>query len=234
MPVWSAFILGLVGSIHCAGMCGPLVFALHKRGNGAGKIVYHLGRILAYAALGMVLGLLGFAAQLAGWQSTFSVILGALLLISVVLPLLLPRLAVYSPANKIGSWLSSKLNRWMAWAINVKGPFKQFYLGAINGLLPCGMVYVAIAGALSMANYAQGSLYMILFGLGTWPVLLVFSFGSQFATRFSWINLKKLTPIFVCCLGLLLIWRGLNLRVEYTPDTSNGNPFAGITICQGA
>jgi len=231
MPLWSAFVLGLFGSLHCAGMCGPLVFALHKGGSGYGKITYHTGRILTYALLGLILGGLGFAAQLAGLQKWFSLLLGVGLLASVIFPLISSRFHSHYLSTKTSGWLSGGVRKWMGRAVASHSPFRQLWLGGLNGLLPCGMVYIAIAGSLSMADYFQSSLYMIFFGLGTWPMLLAISYGSTFANHLSWLNIKRLAPIFIACLGLLLIWRGLNLRIEYIPGAPGSSPFAGITIC---
>jgi uncharacterized protein len=231
MPLWSAFVLGLLGSLHCAGMCGPLVFALHKGSSGYGKIAYHTGRILTYAMLGLVLGVVGLAAQLAGLQKLFSVLLGIALLASVVIPLISSRFHSHYLSTKTSRQLSGSVRKWMGKAMASNGPFRQLWLGGLNGLLPCGMVYIAIAGSLSMADYFQSSLYMIFFGMGTWPMLLAISYGSTFANHLSWLNIRRLAPVFIACLGLLLIWRGLNLHIEYIPGAPGSSPFAGITIC---
>jgi uncharacterized protein len=231
MPLWSAFVLGLLGSLHCAGMCGPLVFALHKGNSGYGKIAYHTGRILTYAMLGLVLGVVGLAAQLAGLQKLFSVLLGIALLASVVIPLISSRFHSHYLSAKTSGWLSGSVRKWMGKGMASHGPFRQLWLGGLNGLLPCGMVYIAIAGSLSMADYFQSSIYMIFFGMGTWPMLLAISYGSTFANHLSWLNIRRLAPVFIACLGLLLIWRGLSLQLEYAPDEAN--PFAAITICRG-
>lgn len=230
MPLWSAFMLGLLGSLHCAGMCGPLVFALHRGGGTMmGKLAYHSGRVLTYAVLGAVLGLLGLAAQMAGWQKTFSFLLGMILVGSVLLPALSTWLKLRFLPSQSTSWLSGRVNKMIGGILKSKLPNKQFYLGLLNGLLPCGMVYVAIAGALSLSDYFQSSLYMILFGLGTWPMLLAISLGSKWSPKIAWLNVKRLTPAFTLFLGLLLMWRGLSLQIELV---SAGDPFAGITICR--
>ena len=194
-----------------------------------GKLAYHSGRVLTYAVLGAVLGLLGLAAQMAGWQKAFSLVLGVVLIGSVVLPLLYDKLPLrFLPAQSSG-WLSGRVNKMIGGVLKSKRPNKQFYLGLLNGLLPCGMVYVAIAGALSLSDYFQSSLYMILFGLGTWPMLLAISLGGKWSPKVAWLNVKRLTPAFTLFLGLLLVWRGLSLQVELV---SAGDPFAGITICR--
>lgn len=194
-----------------------------------GKVAYHFGRILTYAGLGAVLGLLGLAAQMAGWQKAFSLVLGVVLIGSVVLPILSDKLQFrFLPAQSSG-WLSGRVNKMIGGVLKSKRPNKQFYLGLLNGLLPCGMVYVAIAGALSLSDYFQSSLYMILFGLGTWPMLLAISLGGKWSPKVAWLNVKRLTPAFTLFLGLLLVWRGLSLQVELV---SADDPFAGITICR--
>lgn len=230
MPVWSAFALGLLGSLHCAAMCGPLVFALHRGAATAGeKVSYHLGRITTYAMLGALLGLAGWAAHIAGLQKFFSLMLGVVLIASILLPLAVPALGLSKVSGSAAGWLSGRVNGLMRRGIATRTPVRQFYLGLLNGLLPCGMVYVAIAGALAMGHWLQGSLYMVLFGMGTWPMLLAVSFGSSYSAHFSFFNIRKLAPALVVALGLLLIWRGLGLHLELTVP---GDPFAGISICR--
>jgi len=194
MPIWSALLLGFVGSLHCAGMCGPLVFALHRGGSGLNRLAYHSGRILTYAILGGILGMLGLAAQVAGLQKFFSLVLGLALIASIVIPLFSARFQAHYLTAKTGGWLSARVNKWRSSAMEMRGMTRQFALGLLNGLLPCGMVYIAIGGALSLANYLQSGLYMILFGLGTWPMLLVISFGGGFVQKFRWVSINRLTP----------------------------------------
>lgn len=226
MPVWiiTAIGTGLVGSLHCLGMCGPLVLGLHGASGQRGvagwmaKLAYHLSRALAYALLGAVLGALGAGLALAGWQRALSIGAGLLILL----------LAARSGwLERAQGWLSGVAARGLAPGMrNARkqgGWTGQAMAGFLNGFLPCGMVYVALAASAAMATPWQGALFMALFGLGTIPALFALSIGGQ------WLGSKargKLQPVlrgWMLVLGLLLILRGVDLGIPYLspelPDT---------------
>ncbi len=90
-----------------------------------------------------------------------------------------------------------------------------FFIGMLNGLLPCGLVYMAIAGAIGTGGVAEGSLYMILFGLGTIPMLLSISLAGNIMSIAVRKRINKLIPVLVVIVGVLFILRGLSLGIPY-------------------
>jgi sulfite exporter TauE/SafE len=222
MIIWTAFLLGLVGSLHCAGMCGPLALALPVTGRGratflAGRAVYNLGRIVTYGVLGALFGLAGQTFALAGLQRWVSLAAGIIILIALIAS---SRLALAVPAVKAVAWLKSGLGS----LLRRRGLSSLFLVGALNGLLPCGLVYVAGAGAATSGGLLTGIEFMVAFGLGTVPMMLglaVIGNTLRPARRFK---LQKLIPICAALVGVLLILRGLALGIPYlSPELAAGH-----------
>ena len=215
----TAFLLGLVGSLHCAGMCGPLALALPAAGNTTpgyvlGRVAYNAGRIVTYCLLGIVFGLAGWTFLLAGLQRWVSIALGVSLLLCLFASrrLALSR-PVTSAVNQLKSRMSVLLRRRSFAALAV--------LGLLNGLLPCGLVYVACAGAAATAGTLAGASYMIAFGLGTVPMMLSISLSGKLVPPSLRLKLVKTIPVCVFLLGSLLILRGMSLGIPYlSPDMS--------------
>lgn len=213
----SAFVLGILGSFHCAGMCGPIAIALPLHGNTAGgKILggalYNLGRILTYGLMGVLFGLFGRGMALLGFQQKISVIMGSLMIISVLFPALFRN--QYS-MSKSSSALVGKLKSAIGRMFNIHSYQSLFFIGMLNGLLPCGLVYMAIAGAIGTGSVSRGSLYMILFGLGTIPMLLGISMAGNLVSLAVRRHIHRLIPILVVLVGTFFILRGLSLGIPY-------------------
>jgi len=213
----SALVLGFMGSFHCAGMCGPIAIALPLQGNSVGgKIfggsLYNLGRTLTYGLMGALFGLMGQGISLLGFQQKVSVVMGGLMILSVLFPALFRN--QYS-MNK--SWIGvvSRLKSRIGSMISVRTYSSLFFVGMLNGLLPCGLVYMAIAGAIAMGDVAGGSLYMILFGLGTLPMLLGISLAGNLLSAPMRNRINKLIPVLVVVVGILFVLRGLSLGIPY-------------------
>jgi sulfite exporter TauE/SafE len=224
MDFWTAFLLGLVGSLHCAGMCGPLALALPAAGNTTpgyvlGRVAYNAGRIVTYCLLGFVFGLAGRTFLLAGLQRCVSIALGATLLFGLFASrkLALSR-PVTSAVNQLKSRMSVLLRRRSFAALAV--------LGLLNGLLPCGLVYVACAGAAATGGTLAGASYMTAFGIGTVPMMLAISLSGKLVPPSLRLKLVKTIPVCVFLLGTLLILRGLSLGIPYlSPDMSGTGAF---------
>lgn len=200
--IWTAFALGLFGSLHCLGMCGPLVLAL-PQSSGAKAIAYHLARVLAYALMGVIIGLFGRGLNLAGFQQSVSIASG-ILVILFGLGLL----------RKRSAWPPFFMRLYQRW-MQGNDVVSVMLLGFLNGFLPCGMVYVAMAGALIQQDIWQGGLYMILFGLGTLPMMLGISWSKHLWSLELRKKINRLIPIITILIGLLFILRGLNLGIPY-------------------
>ncbi len=214
---YSAFLLGLLGSLHCLGMCGPIAFMLpvdrsSRTRAGFQTAVYHGGRILAYSIMGLLFGLLGKGLNLFGTQQKLSIIIGALMILLVLIPL-----------NKLGSFrLTKPVYKVVAWLKETLGAsFKKkttdafLTIGFLNGFLPCGLVYMALLGATASAGPTGGFLFMLIFGLGTIP-LMTFAvfFGKVVKSSFKQ-KIQRLVPVFVVLIGLLFILRGMGLGIPY-------------------
>lgn len=213
----SAFVLGMMGSFHCAGMCGPIAIALPLHGNSVGgKIfggsLYNLGRTLTYGIMGALFGLLGQGVAMLGFQQKISVIMGSLMIISVLFPALFKN--QYSMSK---SWFSlvGRLKSAIGQMFSIRSFKSLFFIGMLNGLLPCGLVYMAIAGAIGTGSAALGTLYMILFGLGTIPMLLGISLAGNLVSVALRKRINKLIPIMIILVGIFFILRGLSLGIPY-------------------
>jgi uncharacterized protein len=213
----SALVLGIMGSFHCAGMCGPIAVALPLHGNTLaqkifGGTLYNIGRTSTYGIMGALFGMLGQGIHLLGFQQKVSVVMGALMIISVLFPALFRNRFSFEK-----SWFSAvgKLKRSIGKLFAVRSFQSLFFIGLLNGLLPCGLVYIAIAGAIGTGSAVQGTLYMILFGLGTIPMLLTISVAGNMMGLALRNHINKLIPVLVVVVGLLFILRGLDLGIPY-------------------
>jgi sulfite exporter TauE/SafE len=232
LQLWTAFLLGLAGSFHCAGMCGPLVLAMPAAGGRlgahvAGKIAYNAGRIATYSLLGLLAGLFGRMLGLPGVQRWVSLALGAAILLSLLaLPLRQATTLIARPVHLLKQALGKLLKAQSLPA--------QFAFGALNGLLPCGLVYAASLAAAATGTALAGLQYMALFGLGTVPMMLGLALaGRLFHFRLQ-PHLHKLVPASLGVMATLLILRGLGLGIPYlSPNLDPANP-AAATCCQPA
>lgn len=216
--LWAGFLFGLLGSFHCVGMCGAIALALPGQSGAnaaryvSGRLLYNLGRVTTYATLGAGAGLVGQSLRLAGVQQSLSIASGVLILLLVAVP------------ERYTARLASTLgfSRPLAWVKTTLGRLFQqsslpalYATGVLNGLLPCGLVYLALAGALSAPGVAGAAIYMALFGLGTLPLMLGLSL-SGWLVPLAWRGRMRLTVPYVASgLAVLFIVRGLGLGIPY-------------------
>lgn len=211
--VLSALVLGFAGSLHCLGMCGPLVMALHGASKqqrwAAQKLMYHFGRILVYAILGLIIGSVGQTFVAIGAQQYLAISAGVLMLLFIAWPAGMKGFKA-APMRAM-SWLKGRF----ASLIQKRSMLSHFFMGALNGILPCGMVYVALAAALAFGSQWKSALFMMLFGLGTSPVL--FAMGSLVAWISSRWRIRSFrgVQIALAMISLLVIMRGANLGIPY-------------------
>lgn len=222
--LYTALIFGLISSFHCIGMCGPIAMMLPvDRTNEAKKItqliVYHLGRLFAYSSLGLVFGVLGKGFFLAGMQQQLSIVVGIVMITIALVPeKTLARYNFSKPVYRIISKVKSNLGKQFK-----NKSYKSFFtIGLLNGYLPCGMVYVALFGALAMPNIEYSILYMLLFGLGTVPMMSLVVIISNLLTNPIRNTIQKIIPILIVVIGMLFIIRGLGLNIPYiSPSTTS-------------
>ncbi len=222
--LFTALIFGFISSLHCVGMCGPIAMMLPVDKDSSLKkwlqiATYQLGRVVAYASLGLLFGLLGSGFFFAGFQQQLSIVVGIFIIIVAVVPE--KKIAAYNFSKPIYSFISKVKSKLGAQFKNKS--FKSLFLiGLFNGYLPCGMVYVALFGAMAMNHVFLGSLYMILFGLGTIPIMVVvINFFKSTSFTFN-AKFQKAIPFFMIFMGVLFIVRGFGLNIPYfSPSIMN-------------
>lgn len=213
----TAFALGLLGSLHCVGMCGPIAFMLPvDRSNSLKKVtqiaIYHFGRLLAYSLIGLVFGIVGKSLYIFGLQQQLSIIIGILMIVLVIIPYkTIGKYNLSKPLHRLISKVKSSLGK----ALKKKTADTFLTIGFLNGFLPCGLVYMAVFGAIASGSLAKGSLYMLLFGLGTIPLMTTAIYIGKFLNSSVKQRIQKAIPIFVVVIGALFIVRGLGLGIPY-------------------
>lgn len=230
MGIWAAFVLGLFGSMHCVGMCGPLALALPRVTNGrsrfyTGRVLYNVGRVTTYAMLGAVFGLAGSAARVAGWQQGLSITTGVLMLLWLVLPKHITRRAAAT------GWMAgglAGLKRWLTPLFRSNQLTAQFGIGLLNGLLPCGFLYLGLAGAMAQPSVSDSSAFMALFGFGTFPAMLTVSLAPGFLSPGLRVSIRHLLPVGTALIAALLIVRGLALGIPYLSPRLPASPNVRI------
>ena len=215
--LYTAFLFGLISSFHCIGMCGPIALTLPvDRTNQTKKVVqiitYHLGRLSAYAVIGLVFGLLGKGLFLAGIQQKLSIFIGVLMIVVILIP---ERVVARYNFSKPVFIFISKIKTSLGKQFKDKSYKSLFTIGLLNGFLPCGMVYVALFGAIAMQSESFGVLYMILFGLGTVPMMSSIVYLKSFLTIPIRNKIQKVIPFVAIIIGILFIFRGLGLGIPY-------------------
>lgn len=206
---WGALLLGLSSSFHCFGMCGPLVMAIPMKSKSKvkrafGITQYHVGKTFTYALLGLIVGLVGISIQAFKWMQVLSVISGVVIIFFawesfIRLPF----------GQKIQQSFTRVAGKSLRALFKSNLPFKPLFFGMINGLLPCGLIYVALINSLLAGSPTGSATAMIFFGLGTVPVLTLAKWISM---RIKWKS-TWITPILITLVGVMIIFRGLNLGI---------------------
>lgn len=209
-------IIGLMGSLHCAVMCGPIALALPVRLSGfwTGHLSHQVGRITTYAILGAIVGVFGAGLSLAGWQQPLSIFVGAFLLLGLVSKW--PSLMRWKPYRKF----YAALQYMFVEKLKDGKPHYFFVTGMINGLLPCGLVYAALLGALGTGTTLSAVSFMVGFGLGNGPILLLIGrSGNHIINRLKG-KVRYAIPVVVGVMAIFFILRGLGLNIAYVspPD----------------
>ncbi|NBP68719.1 MAG: sulfite exporter TauE/SafE family protein [Cytophagia bacterium] len=204
--IWAALLLGMGGSLHCAGMCSPLAMAVTSFNQRVllNRLIYNSGRILVYGIFGALVATFGSLFNFQAVQVYLSVALGALLILlgmGALTSLRIPFLSKF--VNKISQAIKTKFSK----QLQKKNTVSQFILGMLNGVLPCGLTYLALSYTLTLNTPAEGFLFMAIFGLGTFPVMIGMPYLIRFIGNYVKINYSKLTTVLMIGLGVLLIGR---------------------------
>lgn len=231
--LYSALILGLISSLHCIGMCGPIAMMLPVDHQNEAKkvtqiVTYHLGRLTAYATIGLIFGLLGRGFFLAGLQQNMSIFIGIAMIIIVLIPeKVFSRYNFSKPVYKVISKIKTSLGN----QFKNRSYKSLFTIGLLNGFLPCGMVYVALFGAIAMQSAGFGVLYMLLFGLGTMPLMTTVVYLHSLIKLPFRNKIQKAIPYVAVIIGVLFILRGLGLGIPYVSPSNMSLFVHGTPNC---
>ena len=197
-------------------MCGPIALAIpvNRKNNSTilfGAFQYNFGRIISYAFLGAIIGLIGLSVHTFGILQWLSIVSGIFLIFFAWRKYLSSLFSRHLPALPFQKHLNATIGK----VIRSKNPLKLSLLGLLNGFLPCGMVYAALLNALLSGNAIDGSLAMVFFGIGTLPAMvsviyMANKFTPQLRSKFN-----RIVPYFISLVGLLIVLRGLNLGIPY-------------------
>lgn len=217
IPIVGGFTLGFLGSLHCIGMCGPIVLALYSSEGRTvasllNRLLYNFGRVVTYAIFGLIFGFIGEKISLFSYQQYFSILFGVLIILALIIPSSIKtKLSLFPHLSKFLSLLKEKMSN----LIGRKSSGSNFLIGILNGFLPCGFVYIAITGAIVTGSIVSGIIFMTMFGIGTIPALFIFSIIPSLVTIKKQIQIKKLIPVFSFIIAILFILRGLNLGIPF-------------------
>lgn len=214
--IYTALVLGLLTGFHCMGMCGPIAIALPLNNKSWGTRVfsalwYNIGRTITYVLLGVVFGILSEGFSLAGFQRWISILMGIFMIASVLFPKINQMLYRGTGSSKLMNGVKKQLSKYFQQA-----SYKSLFItGLLNGLLPCGMVYMALAGAIGVGSLSGSVLFMLMFGLGTIPMMFLLSMLGNFATIKLKHAINKIIPFIVVIVGVLFILRGMELGIKF-------------------
>ncbi|MBT8258247.1 MAG: sulfite exporter TauE/SafE family protein [Bacteroidia bacterium] len=231
--LWSGFVLGLLGSLHCVGMCGPIAFMLPvDRSNSFNKVfqigIYHFGRLFSYGLIGLLFGWLGKSFYLFGLQQQLSIAIGIIMILAVLWRnQWLSGFSLTRPLYKLISKLKSSLGS----ALKKKSPDTLLTIGFLNGFLPCGLVYMAAIGSVATGDALKGWLYMVLFGIGTIPLMTAAIYLGKFLNTKMREKIRRAIPVVVVIIGLLFILRGMGLGIPYISPAPAVEMATGTMNC---
>jgi hypothetical protein len=209
--ILSAWVMGFVGSTHCIGMCGPLAMSLPMRSQQVpdrmfSALVYNLGRITTYGFYGSLIGLTQSLVLPFLFQHELSVIIGILLVLMSIYFLVFKKTITAFSNNRFYQLVTTTLGK-----LYQKNSIQNLYfIGVLNGLLPCGLVYLALASAFATGSMYKSILFMSFFGLGTLPAMWSMVFFAQYFSPLIRTYLRKIYPFIFAITGIMLIMRGLS------------------------
>jgi sulfite exporter TauE/SafE len=216
MDFLQPLIIGLLGSFHCMGMCGPIAISLPLKERTwktrvLSGILYNLGRAMTYVILGLFFGFLGLGIHLWGVQQWVSIGAGTVMILSVAFPVFFHRTSLTGGIDNLFAGFKKFFGRFFGFRTYLA----TWVIGLMNGLLPCGLVYIALAGALVSTSPMHGAFYMMMFGLGTMPALLAISMLGNLINLTFRRRVQGFIPFLIILIGVLFVLRGMNLGIPY-------------------
>ncbi len=230
--VMTAFMMGLLGSFHCVGMCGPIALSLPLKNDSnwakfSGALFYNSGRITTYTVFGFIFGIIGKSVALFGYQQWLSIFLGFLIIFFILLP---KRLSSFKNKNFILVFFE-KLRSSIGKLFLKKNFSSLFSIGLLNGLLPCGLVYMAAAVAVSTSDVANSMIFMAFFGLGTLPMMWGIAFFGNYVSIGLRQKIRKAYPYMMMLMACLLILRGMGMGIPYVSPKITVQKSSIINCC---
>lgn len=224
-----AFMMGIAGSFHCVGMCGPLALSLPLSNDNfyakfTGALLYNLGRVVTYAVFGLLFGIIGKTIALFGFQQYLSIAAGLLIILFIIIPKRYAAINTGFAARFFGN-IRTSIGR----LFSSKNRSSLFAIGLLNGLLPCGLVYMAIAGAIATGDVGTSIFFMAAFGLGTLPVMWSVAFFGNYIGIALRQKIRSAYPYMMMLMACLLILRGMGLGIPYVSP----RPMAEIKEIRG-
>ncbi|MEN8929374.1 MAG: sulfite exporter TauE/SafE family protein [Flavobacteriales bacterium] len=213
--IWQGFLIGLVGSLHCIGMCGPIALIIPTSKNEIAKffqiITYNFGRILTYSMFGLIVGLLGETFRFAEIQQYVSIVLGVLIILIVIATLL----SYHKAANMANKWTTVAFRPIKTKLSKIIGKERKNLLGIgiMNGFLPCGLIYIALIKSITANSIPESVGFMAAFGLGTIPAMMTVMYFRSLINKK--INVSKVVPYMMLVVGFMLVMRGMNMGIPY-------------------
>jgi uncharacterized protein len=231
--IGSAFGMGLAGSLHCIGMCGPLALSLptpHKSNLSriSGGLFYNSGRILSYTGMGLLFGSLGNLMIATRWQSGLSIALGIIILLYLLLPKKYFHFSTVTILSKPFVLLRQELGK----LFKSKKRSSLFFIGILNGFLPCGLVYLALTSSIISSSIVNGGMFMLFFGLGTFPMMFATVLMGNYLNQSIRQKIHRAVPVLLFFMAVLLILRGMNLGIPFvSPELDNAHHHV-VTPCR--
>lgn len=227
----SGFTLGAAGSLHCVGMCGPLSLALPVHQLSPAKkflslLLYQFGRVLTYSLLGLMIGLAGRSINITGYQQWFSIIMGSIILGFAILYFVQRRTLHFKFLNRFYSFVQRQMGKLLHSRMGLPG---FMLMGIANGLLPCGMIYIALLTTLSLTSLTESISFMTMFGLGTLPAMMLVAYINTGINPAWRLTLRKLVPYVIASVGVILVLRGLNLGIPFLSPAFPDSPGAVVS-----
>ena len=223
--ITAGMALGLLGSFHCIGMCGPLALSLPVNSDNlfvkfSGTFLYNAGRVVTYSGIGLFFGMIGRSFALFGFQQWLSIIMGSLILLFLLMGKRFKKLQISIPG------ITNHFNRLrkMLGDLYMKRNFSSLFLiGLLNGFLPCGLVYMALAGAMASGDLISSIVFMASFGVGTLPLMWAIAFFGNCVSISLRVKIRKAYPFVIALVACMLILRGLGLGIPYVSPKLNAD-----------
>jgi uncharacterized protein len=225
----TALLLGFGGSLHCALMCSPLAAAAIGNARAMRRtLLYNAGRILTYSLLGGLIASLGRGIPIAGFQLLLTIVMAATLILMGLAGVSTLRVPLIS---LLLSKVTNAVKILFAKFFKQKTQSSFFILGMLNGILPCGLTFLALSYCLTLAGPLSGMSFMLLFGIGTLPAMLGLTSVIQFFLKYLNFPGSRMTRLAFIAIGMIMLAR--LVLVDHHTAVAHAALSAGqVLICR--